>query len=171
MKLYDKIRLMPSLTSDNYTELVYSDGSMEKTIYHSFPNGLPEEWLVKPTKTEINNLKENWEESGLALVRYEDKILIDDLENHNLVMIFEENGKYSIFAGKRLIRSGEYWDLTKDLKFLYLDNKLVGQNLYEIKYRDKSRIQLVKAERIYLNLENARDYIYLDIEQNLIKKE
>jgi hypothetical protein len=53
LKLYDKIRLMSSLMKDNYTELIYSNGVMEKTIYHSFPKGLPEKWLLKPTKTEI----------------------------------------------------------------------------------------------------------------------
>jgi len=53
LSLYNKIRFMPSITEDEFSEIIYSDGSVEKTILHSFPIGLPEEWLVKPTKTEI----------------------------------------------------------------------------------------------------------------------
>ena len=53
MSLYNKIRLMPLITEDNFSEIIYMDGSVEKTILHSFPIGLPEDWLVKPTKTEI----------------------------------------------------------------------------------------------------------------------
>lgn len=53
MSLYNKIRLMPVITEDNFSEIIYMDGSVEKTILHSFPIGLPEDWLVKPTKTEI----------------------------------------------------------------------------------------------------------------------
>ena len=53
MSLYNKIRLMPMVTEDNFSELIYMDGSVEKTILHSFPNGLPEDWLLKPSRTEI----------------------------------------------------------------------------------------------------------------------
>ena len=53
MSTYDKIKYMPLIQSETYSESIFEDGSNTMTILHSYPNGLVEDWLTKITKTVI----------------------------------------------------------------------------------------------------------------------
>ena len=53
LSLYNKIKFMPSITEDSFDETMFVDGSLAKTIQHDFPNGMPEDWLLKPSQTII----------------------------------------------------------------------------------------------------------------------
>ncbi len=160
--------------NSNYKEIrLKSIKPKSKTEYDKMKKKFVGSWqlneVLRPTEEEIQYLKNSWEENLLAGILYEDRISILDLENKSMIMNLNSNGEFSIFAGERLIGKGFGWDLTHDLKFLYLGDNLYGQNIYEIISQNEVKIQLRKVERIYKDLAKARDFVYLDVEQEFIK--
>lgn len=116
------------------------------------------EEVVSPTHHEISVLPDSAFGQGMGRSRYYERLLSLDIVNDNLTFEFQKE-RYYFKAGERIIRNGVDWNLTKDGKFIYLDNPVSGSNFIQIEQISDDLIKLLKSEEIALD-PTEMDYFY-----------
>ena len=105
-----------------------------------------------------------------ALMFNKKRITLSDLKNENLIFNFQPNGKYEIKAGKKIIRKGNNWNITKDKRYLYLDAPVNSDNFTKIISFEENILKLEKWELINVELENPNYCVFTNLKLKLIKE-
>lgn len=101
----------------------------------------------------------------------EKRLSLNDIKYDNINFEFKANGEYEMKAGNKIIRKGKDWGLTKDKKYLYLDEQTIDENFIKITSFNNGSLKVEKLEVIDIEVENPNPCFYINLKLKLIKKD